>query len=253
MPFLPEIASRGIQFYFQYTVNDYEGTGIEPCVPPLMQRIELFRRLAETLGRERVIWRFDPIILGGPLTVENTLERLYAIGRELAPYTEKLVFSFVDWYAKTKRELARIHPDLRPPDEEEMQRLARGIVEVERALPSRLTLATCAESADLHSLGIAHNRCIDLALLLRLCPDCAEFQKAYGHKVQGSLLPVSVPAKAVPVDSGQRKPCGCAPSKDIGAYNTCGHFCAYCYANQSRKTVLARMQNLQPESDSLSG
>lgn len=257
LPHLPEITERNYQFYFQYTLNDYEKTGLEPGLPQMRQRLDLFKRLSDQIGKHRVIWRFDPIILGDALTQENTLDRLYAIGREIAPYTEKLVFSFVDWYAKTKRELGKLNAGLRAPSEEEMQQLARGIVQVERALPSRLRLATCAESIDLQSLGIEHNKCIDPELLLRLCPDCAAFRKACGGSArgreQGSLVPLKAPsAQTVSAkDSGQRKPCGCAPSKDIGTYNTCMHFCAYCYANQSRNAVLSRMRTVQVESEKL--
>lgn len=255
MPHLSEIKDRGHDFYFQYTLNDYEKVGLEPGLPRLSQRIEQFKRLSDNIGRQRVIWRFDPIILGNGLTIEDTLDRLYAIGREVAPHTEKLVFSFVDWYKKTERELGRIDARLRAPSEEEMRQIAQGIVEVERALPSPLKLTTCAESIDLHKLGIEHNQCIDSSLLLRLCPDCAEFQKVYGksaHMNQFSLLDLSDTTRTkASKDSGQRKPCGCVPSKDIGAYNTCRHFCAYCYANQSQNAVLAKLRTLRQDSEQL--
>ena len=256
IPHLPKVIERGYQFYFQYTLNDYDKLGLEPCLPSLKKRIELFKWLSEKIGRHRVIWRFDPIILGGGLTVENTLDRLYAIGREIAPYTEKLVFSFVDWYKKTERELGKIDKSFRAPSNEEMLRLANGIVEVERALPSRLKLATCAETLDLDTLGIEHNKCVDPGLLRRLCPDCEEFQKADGKSQQrvsqGSLLDISVKIQTKSAkDNGQRKPCGCAPSKDIGTYNTCLHFCAYCYANQSQKAVLSKMEEVDPSSEKL--
>lgn len=260
IPDLPKVSARGCQFYFQYTLNDYAETGIEHYLPRLAQRIELFKQLSEKIGRHRVIWRFDPIILGGGLTVENTLDRLYAIGHEIAPYTEKLVFSFVDWYKKTERGLGKRDKSFRAPSNEEMLALAKGIVEVERALPSRLKLATCAETLDLDALGIEHNKCIDPDLLLRLCPDCAEFQKTASKPTrtasQGSLLDipalsqVQLAAKSAK-DNGQRKACGCAPSKDIGAYNTCQHFCAYCYANQSQNAVRSRMQTVDQYSEKL--
>ena len=256
IPYLPKVIERGYQFYFQYTLNDYDKLGLEPNLPSLEKRIALFKWLSDKIGRHRVIWRFDPIILGGGLTVENTLDRLYVIGREIAPYTEKLVFSFVDWYKKTERELGKIDSSLRSPTQEEMFNIAKGIVEVERALPNRLKLATCAETLDLDALGIEHNKCIDPELLLRLCPDCDDFRKAAGKSPrsvsQGSLLdiPIKIQAKGAK-DSGQRKPCGCAPSKDIGTYNTCMHFCAYCYANQSQKAVLSKMQTVDPASEKL--
>lgn len=258
IPYLPKVIKRGYQFYFQYTLNDYDKFGLEPNLPRLEKRIELFKWLSDKIGRHRVIWRFDPIILGGGLTVENTLDRLYAIGREIAPYTEKLVFSFVDWYKKTERGLGKIDKNFHAPSNEEMVRLACGIVEVERALPNHLELATCAETLGLDSLGIKHNKCVDPDLLLRLCPDCVEFQKAFSKSArrvsQGSLLEipslsqVQVTAKSAK-DSGQRQPCSCAPSKDIGAYNTCLHFCAYCYANQSQEAVRSKLQKADQYSE----
>ena len=250
MPHLPEIAASGREFYFQYTLNDYEGTGLEPNLPQLERRVETFRRLSELVGKKRVIWRFDPIILGGGLTVENTLSRLHRLAEKLSPYTEKLVFSFVDWYRKTARELGRLAPDFRPPTLAEMQALAQGIVKISRALPVPLKLATCAETLDLHSLGIEHNRCVDPELLHRLCPDCAEFERWTRRKEDRQLSLLSV-IPASTKDSGQRSGCGCAPSKDIGSYNTCRHFCAYCYANNSPKSVLTKLASMSAEDEKL--
>ena len=315
---LPDIASRGHEFYVQYTLNDYEGTGLEPNLPPLARRVETFRQLSELAGKKRVIWRFDPIILGGGLTVENTLLRLGRLAEALSPFTEKMVFSFVDWYRKTARELGRLDRGFRPPTLEEMQQIARGIAEMNRALPHPLKLATCAESIDLRGLGIEHNRCVDPALLHRLCPDCETFARWCGKErgsAQLSLLDsFSAPrtgagnvlrerpgenlrgnaerssgecgnSAAAPgtmsrtergtgrgeteaprasatgegtraatestKDPGQRSACGCAPSKDIGAYKTCRHFCAYCYANSSKQTVERTLAALRPDDEKL--
>ena len=54
-------------------------------------------------------------------------------------------------------------------------------------------------------------------------------------------------------DKGQRKVCGCMVSKDIGMYDTCGHFCAYCYANASRERVRKNMSSHRPDGESLIG
>lgn len=257
MPFLPEISALGYQFYFQFTLNNYEGTGLEPRLPSLAQRIETFKRLSDQIGPERVIWRYDPIILGTGLYIQNTLERIEAIGREIAPYTEKLVFSFVDMYQKTQRELRSLAPTLSAPTREEALLLAKGISDVARTLPGRLHLATCAEDLELEDLGIDHNRCIDPDLLRHLCPDCAEFQTASASSVpQGTQASLpGMPLQAVNTrsakDKGQRKACGCVPSKDIGAYSTCFHLCAYCYANKSRERIWANMRGIDPHSEAL--
>ena len=63
LKYLPEIESTGRQFYFQYTLNDYEEEGLEPNLPVLRRRLDGFRRLADMVGPQRVIWRFYPIIL----------------------------------------------------------------------------------------------------------------------------------------------------------------------------------------------
>lgn len=292
LPHLPEIAARGHEFYVQYTLNDYEGTGLEPNLPPLAARVETFRQLSELVGKKRVIWRFDPIILGGGLSVENTLSRLRRLAEALSPFTETLVFSFVDWYRKTARALGRLNPAFRPPTLAEMQEIARGMAEMNRALPRPLTLAACAEPLDMRPLGIARSRCVDPALLRRLCPDCETFARWCGKERKSVQLPLfsappagakgartddgrgaadgaatgrgttdaetrgntdeetCLPPRGVK-DSGQRSACGCAPSKDIGSYDTCRHFCAYCYANSSKQAVERRLLAMSDEEEAL--
>lgn len=255
LPHLAEIEARGIQFYFQYTMNDYEPEALEPGLPPLSERIATFRDLSRRIGRQRVIWRFDPIVMGAGLGVETVLARIRQLAAELAPHTEKLVFSFLDMYQKTRRNLEHLEPGLRPPTEAEAHRIATGIAEINAALPRPLLLAACAEKLDLQRFGVEKNRCIDAGLLCRLCPENEDIQRIYGRQApqeQGSLLPLSkgAPGRAVK-DPGQRKACGCAPAKDIGRYNTCLHLCAYCYANSSKAAVLREMGKVDSNSERL--
>lgn len=244
LPFLPEIAARGYQFYFQFTLNDYEDTGLEPGVPPLDRRIAIFRELSARLGRERVIWRFDPIILGSRLTVESIVERIHALAEQLAPCTEKLVFSFLDMYKKTAGRLRKLDPRLRAPTEEEALRLANALVRLNATLSTPLRLATCAEQLDSGEPRVERNSCIDPALLLRLCPDDPDIRRIYGGAMgagQGALVALPHAGRSPAVkDKGQRALCACAPSKDIGSYGTCMHLCAYCYANDAPGRVMRR-------------
>ena len=238
--YLPEIEATGRQFYFQFTLNDYEREGLEPRLPRLQTRINTFKRLADTIGPHRVIWRFDPIIMGGSLSVESVLDRIDRIGRELSPYTEKLVFSFVDMYSKTAGALHQINRAFHAPTQEEIQSLAAGLAAINKTWPRPLTLTTCAEETDLRSLGIQRNKCIDDALIRRLCPNDQVLASLLDPPDrQLTLLPTMTTA---PKDKGQRKHCGCIPSKDIGAYSTCLHACAYCYANGLRDTVDRNMR-----------
>jgi len=254
MPHLQEIEKRGYQFYFQYTLNDYTAEGLEPKIPALGKRIATFKKLSDAIGKHRVIWRFDPIILSDTLSKEVVLERINHIGTAIAPYTEKLVFSFVDMYRKTQNALKKIDTSLRAPTPQEMQELASGICELNKGWQTPLQLATCAEAIDRKKLGIIKNKCIDDDLILRLCPNDPFLQTLFYKQADcpGQLSLLS-PIQAGQKDSGQRKPCGCIKSKDIGQYSTCMHLCAYCYANQSEKVVIATMNKRQFGMESILG
>ena len=93
---LDEVDSFGLRYYFHFTLNDYEREGFEPNVPPLAERIATFRELSRRVGAENLIWRFDPLLRTETLTPDVLLAKLRRIGDAVAPYTRRLVFSFVD-------------------------------------------------------------------------------------------------------------------------------------------------------------
>ena len=89
---LDELKNRNINCYIQYTLNDYENEGFENNVPPLAKRIDTFKQLVDKLGKGRVIWRFDPLILTDHIGLDELLRKIENIGNQLLGYTEKLVF-----------------------------------------------------------------------------------------------------------------------------------------------------------------
>jgi hypothetical protein len=242
LPFLRELDERGIHCYFNFTLNDYEREGFEPDVPPLTERIETFRRLSGLIGKEKVIWRFDPLIITPQCAPRDLLEKIRHTGNRLKGCTDKLVFSFVDInaYRCVRRNLAKataLFSTANAGDAEftgkQMTETAEGLAKIRDCWKSEgwdISLATCAEQIDLSRYGIEHNRCIDGELMRRLFADDAELIRYLSRR--GKL-----PGNALPKDRGQRKACGCTASKDIGMYNTCRHFCLYCYANTSRPAV----------------
>lgn len=239
LPFLSVLKERGIGCYIQYTLNDYEEEGLEPNVPPLVQRIDTFRRLVEALGIGAVVWRFDPLILSDKITIDILLEKIANIANFLVGLTEKLVFSFADIesYKKVSRNLRQSCVDYREWDEQTMREFASRLSAMNHD-DWNFKLATCAERIDLSEYGIEHNRCIDPELISHLAPDDVILQNfLYNAKT----------------DTGQRKACGCILSKDIGAYNTCPHGCLYCYANTSTASALANHQKFtaNPLTDSI--
>jgi DNA repair photolyase len=215
--------------------TDYETEKLEPHVPPMQSRIETFKRLSDTIGKEKVIWRFDPLILADNLTIDRLLDKIYGIGREIHDHTEKLVVSFIDiaLYGKVKRNLIDAgFTNYREFYIEDMTRIAQGLQEMNREW--KLEVATCAEATDLLNYGINHNKCVDDALMIRLFSHDRELMDFLGYVVtEESLLPQERKRTKALKDKGQRKHCGCVPSKDIGQHDTCIHGCLYCYANAS--------------------
>ena len=234
IPYLPILQEKGIGFYLQFTLNDYDAEQLEPGVPRLAERIDTFKRIIDEYGVGSVVWRFDPLILTEKISPELLLHRISAIAEQLNGYLEKLVFSFADiaGYRSVARNLRAAGINYREWDTETMSAFARQLAELR--LP--FCLATCAEAIDLEEFGIEHNRCIDAELMARHSPDDAELQ---------SFLQRAKP------DSGQRKLCGCILSKDIGAYNTCPHLCRYCYANYSPQTVMNNFRTHTNSSESI--
>lgn len=232
---LDEVEALGFRnYYFQFTLNDYEREGLEPHVPSLASRIETFKELSKRIGKARVIWRFDPLLLSPTLTVDALLSRIQAIGTQLKGFTEKLVFSFAD-IASYRKVVANLRgTGCREFTTDERTAFVNGLVEINAGLG--LELATCAEDVDLSPYGIRHNKCVDDDLMVRLFHDdqpLMDFLGAEYDLIDGWAI------KKAKKDKGQRKACGCVMSKDIGEYNTCPHLCRYCYANASDGIVLA--------------
>ena len=246
MRYLPELDAKGINYYFQFTVNDYENEGLEPNVPPLLQRIETFKALSERIGKKRVIWRFDPLILTESLSVDALLDRISKVGNLLQGDTEKLVFSFADIssYKKVQNNLVRENISYRDFAPDLMIEFAKKLIVLNRQWG--LKLATCAEGIDLEQ--IRHNRCIDDDLMVDLFKDDTELMSFLGY--QCDLFGTVTPG-AYMKDKGQRKECGCIVSKDIGMYDTCNHLCRYCYANMSSTAVQNNIRKHNPMSDCL--
>ena len=267
IPYLPELDKRGIHYYFQVTLNDYEQEGFEPNVPSVKSRIATFRELSELIGKERVIWRFDPLIVTPQLTTDMLLDRIRGLHHCLKDYTEKLVFSFVDVkaYRKVQANLVKETPFFTKDDVEQAEmtyeqrmEIVRGLVAIRDMYSNRIQLATCAEDIDLDCYGIEHNRCIDGELMKRIFADDEELVyylhtgKLPERDMFGEIPPI--PEKTMNLkDKGQRKICGCMVSKDIGMYNTCRHFCVYCYANTSKEAVLKNKDKHNDESESIIG
>lgn len=270
LPYLHELDERGIHYYFQVTLNDYVKEGFEPNVPSIDERVETFKKLSYMIGKERVIWRFDPLIITPNITLRDLLTRIWHVGNKLKGFTDKLVFSCVDVraYRKVQNNLVKettfyTKDNVENAEVNHAQRITivEGLQKIREAWHKDgwdVEIATCAEDIDLEAYGIEHNRCIDSELMKRIFADDEELVyylntlKWPERDMFGNLLPL--PAKTRKLkDPGQRKECGCMVSKDIGMYNTCRHFCVYCYANSSKECVIKNAEQHNENSESIVG
>ncbi len=209
MPYLAEI-NKDYPFYFQFTVNAY-GRDMEPNIPELKKRIEVFQTISEKYGRDRVVWRYDPVILTGKYNSNWHLFQFEALANSLSAYTDTCVFSFVDLYDKIKNNMKAV--DYLPISRELEEEIASGFSHI--ASHYHLKLKSCAEGIDLAAYGIEHSCCIDPERI-------------------GRIIGIPIKSKKDPVQRGE---CHCAESIDVGQYNTCKHGCRYCYANYSLPSV----------------
>lgn len=214
-------------YYFQFTINAY-GKDVETNVPNKNDFIiPAFRELSKKIGSEKVIWRYDPIMLTEKYTVDYHVNYFNEIARRLSGYTYKCIISFVDLYRNTQSHLKNFH--MLPLGDNEMYELAERLVEI--ANKNNLIVESCAEKINLEQFGIQHGHCID----------CSLFEKILDCKMNLSK------------DKNQRPECGCMESIDIGAYNTCQNGCKYCYANFSEKTVIKNIEAHDPKSPLIFG
>lgn len=221
-----EVEAMGYPFYVQFTLTPYEKY-LEPGVPDKAEVQETFRKLSGKIGRARVVWRYDPILLNEDWTASRHIRRFEEMAAELCGYAERCVFSFVDPYAKISRAFKQGR--IRRPDSDEMRTIAQGIADAARRYGFKLS--ACAEAEDFAEFGVTRSACIDAALIERILGASLSVKKA----------------------SGQRPECGCAESVDIGAYHCCGHRCLYCYANGSDQAAAARRLRHDPGSALLIG
>jgi hypothetical protein len=205
-----ELDSYRIPYYYQFTVNSY-GKDLEPNLPDLKTRVEIFRTLSGMLGNQRVVWRYDPIIFTDDMDVDYHKTQFASLARSLEGYTQRCVISFLHLYAKCRKNLKNFSLFEGSDD----QRRELGSALRRTAAGRSIELVSCALERELTSVGIRNGKCIDDELI---------------SKITGNVL-------SVKKDRHQRAACNCVESIDIGAYNTCAHLCVYCYANSNANRV----------------
>ncbi|MBN1619933.1 DUF1848 domain-containing protein [candidate division WOR-3 bacterium] len=193
-------------YYFQFTLNSY-GPEVEKNIPGYDFRIDSFKRLSDKIGSEKVILRYDPVIITDKYNMDWHSAAFEKTAAMLQGYTKKCVISFVDFYKKNLKKLESIGA---------LRLGFDSMIELSRKLADSggkngMELIACAEPADLSKIGIGKSKCVDAGMFRKMKDKKAKAKK----------------------DKSQRKECLCDESVDIGAYGTCPGGCIYCYANQN--------------------
>lgn len=220
MPYLKELGSMGYMYTFQVTITPY-GKDIEPGVPFKADIADAFKELSARIGKDRIAWRYDPIILNDRIDVEYHRRKFGLLCRELEGYTDRCIFSFVDMYGKLSG-----RKDLRSVSHKEMDDLAQALAPIAAEHGIRLTY--CCARRDLSAYGIEPAGCID----------------------RRQMISLGIPFEEL--DTPLREGCRCVKNIDIGAYDTCDHGCVYCYANKADPEERSR-RIYDPEAEMLFG
>ena len=230
--YLRELEQRGFLYYFQFTVMD-NPRQIDTKTPPLSSSLRAFQRLSGIIGPEKVIWRYDPIVISNITDMEFHINKYKSISKALQGYTLRSVISIVDIYSKLKKRLKILKEkgveimDCNRMFGRDFDGFMSSLAQI--ANENKMEIVSCAEEPDLKKYNILPGKCIDDNYIERV------FGINVAHKK----------------DPCQRKACGCVVSKDIGMYNTCLFGCQYCYATTNFEKANTLYKSHNPNATSL--
>lgn len=228
---LKELNTRGYSYYFLYTLMDNPRI-LDPKSPSLEISLDTFRKLSDLIGPEKVIWRYDPIVLSNVTGIEFHKKTFDHVAGSLRGYTFRCIISFVDIYRKIEGRIKRLNDNgfvLKEWNDANSSDLSDFLADI--AGKNGMEIRSCASKKDLTDFGILTGKCID---------------DIYISKIFGKRLNLKK-------DPYQRKNCNCVSSKDIGMYDSCIYGCRYCYATTSFERARINFQKHNPDSSSLFG
>ena len=160
-------------------------------------------------------------------TVDWHIEKFDQMAKTLSGYTKTCVISFIDIYKKVGKNF----PEAREVSTQDKLTIGKAFIEIARNYG--MTIRPCAEGTSLAEYGADCSGCMTV--------------KTYETALHTNL---TVPKKGKNQRNGE---CACLLGTDIGAYDTCGHLCRYCYANTDPDLVRQNMKKHDPKSPFLLG
>lgn len=200
---LTEITDK-FNTYFHYTITAY-GRDIEPNVPTIDESIETLIKLSKIVGKQRIAWRYDPILLTKKYTKQVHYNTFDYMSKRLSPHIDRCIFSFVDMYKKLETNM----PEIIILNNNDKIEIAKNIGSI--AKKHNMIIQTCATIKDFKQFGILQSGCMTSEIL--------------GNANNITFKKVR--------HSGNRQGCKCIENRNIGDYDTCPNGCKYCYANKN--------------------
>ena len=222
IPILNDLNKIKIPYLFQITITPYK-RDIEPNVPSKKEVIEAVKKISQAIGKENVSVRYDPIFLSEKYNIDYHIKAFKKLCMLLNGYVETIIVSFLDEYKNVLKNKNVLQ--YRKFTEEDYKIIGKNFSKIAKL--NNMKVQTCFEDRNLTEYGFTKGECLSHELAYRLT----------GKKYK----------------SWKARKCNCVEMVDIGVYNSCKHFCKYCYANYDEKIVNNNFKNHDVNSSLLIG
>ena len=226
IPILDKLKNIKKKIYFHVTLTAYK-KDIEPNVPPKKEVIEAVKKLSKIIGKDNLVIRYDPIFINDEYTLEYHIKAFDRLCELLDGYVGKILIHFINDYKNVRNNYSVLK--FRKPTENDYEIIGRSFSE--SAKKHNIVVHTCNEERALSEFGFIKDDCMSKELAFKLT------RKIYRKKWKARKDLV----------------CQCVEMVDIGVYNSCRHFCKYCYANYDEKMVDTNYSKHNPKSSLLIG
>lgn len=210
IPIVDKIKDINKPILFHVTLTSYK-EDIEVNVRNKSEVIEAIKKISKIIGNENIYVRYDPIFLSDKYTIEYHVKAFDKICDLLDGYVKHIVVSFIDDYKNVRKNMNILK--YRELTEEDYKCIGQNFSK--SANEHGMTVQTCFEERNLVEYGFIKQDCLSKELASKLTGK-TKFNKWKARK-EGK--------------------CECVEMVDIGVYNSCKHFCKYCYANYNEKIV----------------
>ena len=225
IPIIDKLEKIKKKMYFHITLTSYK-KDIEPNLPPKKDIINAIKKISKIVGKDNIVIRYDPVFINDNYTLEYHIKAFDELCSLLDGYVEKMLISFIDDYKNVRNNYKKIK--YRQFTENDYKTIGKCFSESARK--HNIKVHTCAEVFNLVEYGFVKDECMS---------------KELAFKLTGKIFKKWNARKNVP--------CNCIEMVDIGSYNSCKHFCKYCYANYDEKQVNDNYSKHNPKSSLLIG